>query len=245
MTDEFAATAADPSPGSTPPPGSPPPVAPVSTNGGTPAPTETPAPKRRINKTVIEWGALLLAAVVLALGIKTFLFQAFYIPSGSMIPTLEVGDRVLVNKLSYDLHDVNRGDIVVFEADPNPGWRNTGNEDLVKRVIALPGETVDACGDTSGNPTQVCIDGRELQESYLPAGTTTDMHVLEGEGKAKYGCAADSPMNGCTVLPGHVFVMGDNRGQSSDARAHGAIKESSIVGRVFVRIWPLDRIGFL
>ena len=74
--------------------------------------------------------------------IKTFLFQAFYIPSESMVPTLEVGDRVLVNKLSYDLHDVNRGDIVVFEAEPNPGWRNTGINDLVKRVIALPGETV-------------------------------------------------------------------------------------------------------
>jgi signal peptidase I len=240
VTDEIAATTADPSPGSTPP------VAPASPNGAAPGSTETTERKRRINRTVIEWGALLLAAVVLALGIKTFLFQAFYIPSGSMIPTLEIGDRVLVNKLSYDLHDVNRGDIVVFEADPNPGWRDTGNEDLVKRVIALPGETVDACGDESASPTQVCIDGRELKESYLPEGTTTDMHQIElGEGKAKYGCAATSPVNGCTVLPGHVFVMGDNREQSSDARVHGAIKESSIVGRVFVRIWPLDRIGFL
>ena len=95
--------------------------------------------RRRINRTIIEWGILLVAAIVLALIIKTFLFQAFYIPSESMVPTLKIGDRVLVNKLSYDLHDVHRGDIVVFEADPNPGWRDTGITDLVKRVIALPG----------------------------------------------------------------------------------------------------------
>jgi signal peptidase I len=208
--------------------------------GGAPEGSER---KRRINRTVLEWGALLLAAVVLALGIKAFLFQAFYIPSGSMEPTLDIGDRVLVNKLSYDLHDVHRGDIVVFEAEPNPGWRSTGIEDLVKRVIALPGETVTACGDSGALSEKVCIDGHQLEESYLPKGTPTDMSQIEGT--PKYGCAADSPVDGCTVLPGHVFVMGDNRTQSSDARKNGAIKESSIVGRVFVRIWPLNRIGFL
>ena len=180
---------------------------------------------------------------MLALVIKTFLFQAFYIPSESMVPTLEVGDRVLVNKLSYDLHDVHRGDIMVFEADPNPGWRNTGITDLVKRVIALPGETVTACGDTAGLESKVCINGRELKETYLPWGTVTDMTQIAGT--KKYGCATASPVNGCTVLPGNYFVMGDNRARSSDARAHGAIQGSSIVGRVFVRIWPLDRLGFL
>jgi signal peptidase I len=240
VTDEIAATAATPSLSAVPP------VTPIPSNGdggSTPAPPEGEEKKRRVNRAVIEWGALLLAAVVLALGIKTFLFQAFYIPSGSMIPTLEVGDRVLVNKLSYDLHDVHRGDIVVFEAEPNPGWRKTGIEDLVKRVIALPGETVTACGETGSLATTVCIDGRELKESYLPAGTPTDMKQIEGT--PKYGCAADSPADGCTVLPGHIFVMGDNRTQSSDARKNGAVKESSIVGRVFIRIWPIDRIGFL
>src|SRR5204862_93172 len=99
----------------------------------------------RVNRTIVEWALLLLAAVVLALLIKQFLFQAFYIPSRSMVPTLEVGDRVLVNKLSYDLHDVNRGDIVVFRAEPNHDWQRAGIDDLVKRVIALPGETVTEC----------------------------------------------------------------------------------------------------
>ena len=75
--------------------------------------------KKGINRTVIEWVVLVVAAILIALVIKQFLFQAFYIPSRSMVPTLEVGDRVLVNKLSYDLHDVNRGDIVVFRAEPN------------------------------------------------------------------------------------------------------------------------------
>ena len=85
--------------------------------------------KKGINRTVIEWVVLVVAAIGIALVIKTFLFQAFYIPSASMVPTLEVGDRVLVNKLSYDLHDVNRGDIVVFAAEPN------------RRVAARPAST--------------------------------------------------------------------------------------------------------
>ena len=127
--------------------------------------------KKGINRTVIEWVVLVVAAIVIAIVIKSFLFQAFYIPSRSMVPTLEVGDRVLVNKLSYDLHDVNRGDIVVFEAEPNADWRRAGIDDLVKRIIALPGETVTQC-----EPNRICVDGRLLNESYLPKGTTTDLY---------------------------------------------------------------------
>jgi len=207
-------------------------TAPASANG---ARSGHRAAKKGINRTVVEWVVLIVAAVVIALVIKTFLFQAFYIPSASMVPTLEVGDRVLVNKLSYDLHDVNRGDIVVFAAAPNPEWNKAGIDDLVKRVIALPGETVTEC-----ETGEVCIDGRLLEESYLPAGTTTTMPTTPPP-----GCEPDSPENGCTVPAGHFFVMGDNRGQSADARIHGPIKGSSIVGRVFVRIWPLNRLGFL
>jgi signal peptidase I len=236
VTDETAATTARTSIADAPPAG---PSAPETANGG----AGSPQKKFHVSRGVIEWGILLIAAVILALLIKTFLFQAFYIPSESMVPTLEVGDRVLVNKLSYDLHDVNRGDIVVFEAEPNPGWRNTGIDDLVKRVIALPGETVAACGQGPALENKICIDGRELEESYLPDGTVTDMSKIATT--EKYGCADDSPTNGCKVLPGHYFVMGDNRSRSSDAREHGAIKGSSIVGRVFVRIWPLDRLSFM
>src|SRR5262249_31640546 len=145
-----------------------------------------------------------------------------------MVPTLEIGDRVLVNKLSYDLHDVHRGDIVVFEADPNPGWRDTGITDLVKRVIGLPGETVGECGTSPDLAGKVCGDGRVLSETYLPSGTTTNFPAGPAE-----GCAPDSPAHACTVPAGHYFVMGDNRSRSADARLHGPVKGSSIVGRVF------------
>jgi signal peptidase I len=191
--------------------------------------------RKLVNRTAIEWAVLVVAAVVIALVIKTFLFQAFYIPSESMVPTLEVGDRVLVNKLSYDLHDVHRGDIIVFKSAGNASWVQANIDDLVKRVIGLPGETVTECDDG-----HVCINGRLLHESYLPAGTVTRF-----ESTPPSGCAPGSPPNGCTVPAGHYFVLGDNRPRSQDARAHGPIKGSSIVGRVFVRIWPLDRLGFL
>ncbi len=183
--------------------------------------------------------------MVIAIVIKTFLFQAFYIPSASMEPTLQIGDRVLVNKLSYDLHDLHRGDIVVFAAEPNVEWHRAGIDDLVKRVIALPGETLTQC-----ETNRVCINGRLLDESYLPKGTVTDIpttlpYITNAAGKQVLVCDADSPKGGCTVPAGKVFVMGDNRTNSSDARANGPIKESSIVGRVFLRIWPPGRIGFM
>jgi signal peptidase I len=191
--------------------------------------------RRRVNRTAVEWAVLVVAAIVIALVIKTFLFQAFYIPSESMVPTLEVGDRVLVNKLSYDLHDVHRGDIVVFKSAGNASWKQANIDDLVKRVIGLPGETVTECEEG-----RVCINGRLLNESYLPKGTVTRF-----ENTPPTGCAPGSPLNGCIVPAGHYFVLGDNRPRSQDARAHGPIKGSSIVGRVFVRIWPLNDLGFL
>ncbi len=110
---------------------------------------------------------LIAVALAIAFVIKSFLFQAFYIPSESMTPTLQVGDRVLVNKLSYDLHDVNRGDIVVFEAPPLA--RSADIEDLVKRVVGLPGDTV--TGDGKGG---ILINGRELDEPYLPKGVESN-----------------------------------------------------------------------
>ncbi len=129
-----------------------------------PAPAEKqPKSTRRV---LLEWGILIAAALLIAFLIKTFLFQAFYIPSESMVPTLNVGDRVLVNKLSYDFHDVNRGDIVVFEAPPLA--RSADIEDLVKRVIGLPGETVEAHDDG-----HIYINGRLLKEPYLPKGTVS------------------------------------------------------------------------
>jgi signal peptidase I len=205
--------------------------------------------KRSTKRAALEWGILIVVAIVIAIVIKTFLFQAFYIPSESMVPTLEVGDRVLVNKLSYDLHDLHRGDIVVFAAEPNEEWHRAGIDDLVKRVIALPGETITQC-----ETNRVCIDGRLLEESYLPKGTVTTVpttlpFINNAAGKKVLVCEPvgpnGSPDGGCKVPAGRVFVMGDNRTNSQDARANGPIKESSIVGRVFLRIWPPGRIGFM
>jgi signal peptidase I len=206
-------------------------------------------PKRSGTRTAVEWGILILVAIVIAIVIKTFLFQAFYIPSASMEPTLMVNDRVLVNKLSYDLHDIHRGDIVVFAAEPNQEWHHNNIADLVKRVIALPGETVTQC-----ETNRVCIDDRLLDESYLPKGTVTSIpstlpYITSATGKRVLVCEPvgdnGSPEGGCKVPAHKVFVMGDNRGNSSDSRVNGPVKESSIVGRVFLRIWPLNRIGFM
>ena len=115
-------------------------------------PAESPPAKAGL-RNVVEWVVIIAGALVVALIVKTFLLQAFYIPSLSMSPTLDVRDRVLVNKLSYDLHDVNRGDLVVFESPPNEG---SDTKDLIKRVIGLPGETVES------RDGQIIINGQIL-----------------------------------------------------------------------------------
>jgi signal peptidase I len=169
-------------------------------------------------RQAIEWVVLVGTALVIAILIKTFLFQAFYIPSESMYPTLKTHDRVLVNKLSYKLHDVHRGDIVVFE---KPKTETSDIKDLVKRVIGLPGETVE------GRDGHIYIDGHLLKESYLPDGVETSTFEEQH------------------IPPNSIWVMGDNRVASRDSRYFGPITESSIVGRVFIRIWPPSRLGFL
>jgi signal peptidase I len=168
---------------------------------------------------VVEWVLILLGAVLVAFVIKTFLFQAFYIPSVSMEPTLKVKDRVIVNKLSYDFHDVHRGDIVVFKSPP--GEESASVKDLIKRVIALPGETVEA------RDGHILINGQPLEEPYLQDGVTT------GQIEPK------------KVPPGHVWVMGDNRPNSKDSRFFGAIDENLIVGRAFIRVWPIPKLSLL
>jgi len=199
-----------------------------------PAKAPTPAKARKnTGRVFLEWVVLIVVALGIAFLIKSFLFQAFYIPSESMTPTLQVGDRVLVNKLSYDLHDVNRGDIIVFEAPP--AARSDGIEDLVKRTVGLPGDTV--TGDDSGG---VVVNGRRLDEPYLPEGTPSRFSDVPP------GC--DPPPNGapgCVVPEGHLFMMGDNREASKDSRVFGPINENAVVGRVFVRIWPLSNLGLL
>jgi len=177
---------------------------------------------------VAEWVIVIVGAILLALVVKVFLLQAFYIPSLSMYPTLHEGDRVLVNKLSYRLHDVNRGDVIVFERPPTETSSNI--PDLIKRVVGLPGESI-----TIENGS-VFVDGQRLDENYLPDGTVTST------ANAPNKCAPDAP---CVVPAGQVWVMGDNRGDSKDSRYFGPIDESSIVGRAFITVWPLGRFGLL
>jgi signal peptidase I len=173
--------------------------------------------RSRTRKQTIEWVLLVGGALVLALVIKTFLVQAFYIPSESMVPTLRTNDRVLVNKLSYKLHHVHRGDIVVFSKPEN---EVSDIKDLVKRVIGLPNETIEA------HDNHIYVNGKQLPEKYLPDGTIT------------------SDFEPVKIPKGRIWVMGDNRTRSEDSRVFGPIKESSIVGRVFIRIWPPNRLHF-
>jgi signal peptidase I len=167
-------------------------------------------------------------AVILAVIVKVFLVQAFYIPSASMEPTLKKEDRVLVNKLSYRFGDPGRGDIVVF--DRPEGATASDISELIKRVVGLPGESIVIEGG------HVFVDGRQLEEDYLPEGTTTSTDAFENK------CHRDDP---CVVPADSLWVMGDNRNDSQDSRAFGTIPEDTVVGRAFVVVWPLGRFGFL
>jgi signal peptidase I len=186
---------------------------------------------RRFGSTTasaIEWAVVIGGAVLLAVIVKVFLVQAFYIPSDSMLPTLRKDDRVLVNKLSYRFGDPDRGDIIVF--DRPEGAVASDISELIKRVVGLPGEEIVIEGG------DVYVDGRQLEEGYLPEGTVTSTEASD------YKCHRDDP---CVVPEDHLWVMGDNRGDSQDSRYFGPIPEDTVVGRAFVVVWPLSRFDML
>jgi len=198
---------------------------------------DSPVPRRKSGlessiKTLIEWVAVAVGALAVALLIKAFLLQAFYIPSASMVNTLHEDDRVLVNKLSYRLGDIDRGDIIVFEKPPGAGG---DIQDFIKRVIALPGETITL---VSGD---VYIDGVLLDEPYTEGQDTSPRAAAI----VSAGCTNDPAEDRCTIADGWFFVMGDNRGNSTDSRAFGPIQEETVVGRAFLKVWPLSDLGFL
>jgi signal peptidase I len=190
-----------------------------------------------VRETVI----LVVLAVLLAVVFKTFLVAAFYIPSGSMESTLNISDRVLVEKVSYRFGDVRRGDVVVFVHD-EPGFEPSrpsnpvtgffsslgqaigvvppSDRDFIKRVVGVPGDRINCDGELIRNRQKVT-------EPYLDPDTTTE------------GCKVT------TVGPGELYVMGDNRDNSQDSRSFGVIQRSDVVGRAFVRIWPLTHTGWL
>ena len=179
------------------------------------------APPRSTKRSIIEWVVVVGVALVLALVVRTFLFQTFYIPSGSMEPTLQIGDRIIVSKLSYHFHSVNRGDIIVFHAPPAEATAcaDTEVKDLVKRVIGLPGETISSVGNT------VLINGKPLAQPWFPA-------------------TPHGPPIQTTHIPANsYFVMGDNRTDSCDSRSWGLLPQGNIIGHVVFRIWPISQIG--
>ena len=210
------------------------------------------APRKHRNPVLqflSELPGLLIMALLLAILIKTFLFQAFFIPTGSMETTLLPGDRVLVNKIPYYFGDPARGDIIVFE-NPNGSagpdrsaiggffhWLGEGlgisgqcdpdqpdpgcETDYIKRVIGLPGDTVE------GRRGDVYVNGERLDEPYLNGERTT-------------------PFEPHTVPEGFLFVMGDNRGNSQDSRfSLGDVPIDNVIGKAFVIMWPPGRAGLL
>jgi signal peptidase I len=164
----------------------------------------------------------LLLCLVLVFGVvKPFVVEPFYIPSPSMVPTLEIGDRVLVNKFVYRFSDPQRGDIIVFRSVAE------GGVDLIKRVVGLPGDKVEL------RHGQVFLNGRRQNEPYV-----VNKPCVSGRPKTcSYG-----PV---TVPEGHYFVMGDNRANSEDSRFIGPVPKKTIVGEAFLRLWPPGRVGLL
>jgi signal peptidase I len=168
----------------------------------------------RTTRAFVDWVVVVGIALLVAILVRTFLLAHFVVDGTSMLTTLDTGDRVFVNKLSYRLHDPNRGDVVVLHQIGGSSER-----DLIKRVIALPGEEIEI------QSCEVTIDGRRLEEPYLDPTIVTP-----GNCGGDYGPAV--------VPEDSVFVMGDNRAGSSDSRALGPIHESDLVGRAFVVFWP-------
>jgi signal peptidase I len=181
-----------------------------------------PPPKTRSRRKIaIEWAVILVVAVTASFLIRTFAIETFVIPSGSMKPTLHIGDRILVNKLSVDFGSINVGDVIVFKAPPKVHCLEDGITDLVKRVIGLPGQHLTSKGNT------VYVNGKALKEPWT------------------YFSTIGTPIGHVTVPRGSYFVMGDNRANSCDSRVWGTVPRSDIIGKVFVRIWPPSRTGFI
>ena len=194
-------------------------------------------PRRKHRSFWRELPVLIVIAFAVALIIKTFLLQAFFIPSASMEPTLREGDRVLVEKVSYRFHEPRRGDVVVFEKDlgpqqlpppeDEPFWHDitdairglfgfpTGTvQDFIKRVVAIEGDRVE------GRDGKVYVNDEPVEEPYLAGGTEI------------------APFGPTVVPDDQIFVMGDNRNNSDDSRSFGTVNVDKVVGRAFVLIWP-------
>lgn len=189
----------------------------------------TVEPQRRIARLLREWILVVGSALLIAVLLRSFVVQQFYISGPSMEPTLVGNDRVLVNKLSYRFGEPSRGDIVVFDRITTNGGV-VQHDDLIKRVIGLPGEEIEI------RECALFVDGVNVPESWLVrSGSGSD-------GDADCGVADMEPV---LVGSNEVFVVGDNRGQSYDSRMFGTVSKSLIRGRAIVVIWPPSNVDLL
>ena len=202
----------------------------AATSGAGAAPPARPGSSWRWLRDLV---VVVLVALLVSWGVRTFLVRSFYIPSASMEDTLMIDDRVIVNELVPDLVGLDRGDVVVFH-DPGgwlPGGAVGGDDELIKRVVGLPGDTVSCC-DAEG---RMLVNGEPVDEPYL---ADPD------------GPASTIPFD-VTVPEGAIWVMGDNRAHSADSRLHqsgpydGFVPLDHVVGRAFVIVWPVSRWGGL
>jgi signal peptidase I len=178
---------------------------------------EVPVPTRASrHRGLVEWIIVLVVAVLVSVLVRTFVFQTYYIPSKSMEPTLYEGNRIMVDKLSARFGTINIGDMVVFKAPPAVATKcNDSVADLVKRVIGIPGDHLTSRGNT------IYVNGVALKENwshYEPLG---------------------GALGSVTVKKGTYFMMGDNHANSCDSRFWGAVPRSDIIGKVFLKFWPL------
>jgi signal peptidase I len=193
--------------------------------------------------SIAELFIIVPIALLLALGIQAFLIKPFRIPSESMIPTLEVNQRVLVDRVTFRFSDPHRGDVVVFKAPKGADENRCGvrhsersacpeptpdqsDENFIKRVVAVPGDKLKVIEG------RVYINDKRQDEPFLNENTNFNCEIC------------DLPEE-ITIPPGHFFMMGDNRGESADSREWGPVPESWIVGNAFSTYWPPDRIGIL
>lgn len=186
------------------------------------------AKQRSQMRAVWEWVFVVVIAIGAAMFIRVFLFQQYYIDGPSMQTTLMPQDRVLVNKMSYKLHDVHRGDVIVFDRVTN----EVQHDDLIKRVLGLPGEALEI------RSCVVYIDGVRVEEPYLNLEQTSQI-----EPSAR--CGSHTDMAPVVIPEDMVFVMGDNRVQSFDSRDFGPIDIDKVRGRAFVVIWPASAWAWL
>ncbi|MFN5515044.1 MAG: signal peptidase I [Cyanobacteriota bacterium] len=167
----------------------------------------------------LELGKTLITAAVLAFGIRTFVAEARYIPSSSMEPTLQINDRLIIEKISYRFQEPQRGDIVVFNPTQALLERNY-RDAFIKRVVAIPGDTLQVTGG------KVLLNGAPLEEDYIAQPPDYDFGPV-------------------TVPPNQYLVLGDNRNNSFDSHYWGFVPKEKLIGRAFVRFWPFTRVGLL